>query len=77
MKRHFRLCSLHFESRIPSSSSSAIKPSSKRMRVSEGCINNMRKAKAGNELNSTYARKPATLAKQSIVCGTLKFREVA
>jgi hypothetical protein len=37
----------------------------------------MREPEARNQLNGAHARKSAALAKQSIVCGALQFREVA
>jgi hypothetical protein len=37
----------------------------------------MRQPKAGNQFNYADARQSATLAKQPIICSTLKLREVA
>src|SRR5579872_1033557 len=74
VESYFRLRGLDFESSIPGSSFGGIKASTKRTGVSEGCINYMREAKARNQFNSAYARQPATLAKQAIICSALEFR---
>src|ERR1700722_13297354 len=77
MKSHFRLRSLHFESCIPSSSFRSVEASSKRVRVSEGGVHDMREPVAGNQLNGADARQPATLAKQSVVRSALQLSEIA
>jgi len=77
MKSNFPVRSPHFEGCIPGSSSRTVKASSKRIWVSKRCVNYMRQPKAGNQFNYADARQSATLAKQPIICSTLKLREVA
>src|ERR1700723_1384909 len=56
MEGHFCLRSLHFESRIPGSSSRAIEASSGRIWVSKRRVHDMREPEARNQLNGAYAR---------------------
>jgi hypothetical protein len=56
MESHFCLRSLHFESRIPGSSSRAIEASSGRIWVSKRRVHDMREPEARNQLNGAYAR---------------------
>lgn len=77
MRSNFRLRRPHFEGRIPGSSSPTVEASSKRIWVSKRRVNYMRQPKAGNQFNCADARQSATLAKQPIICSTLKLRQVA